>query len=135
MVTAYQRRTRHWRRRDATGEPPFIVVHCVKATRAAPGERNGGDSSVRRQSERALTRHRGTAAMGVVWRAHELGIVRMLASEWSAGEGGIQVSTRCIEGCQHNAPTRLCTRTRAVLHRGLDDVLLAVLARPAKRAT
>jgi hypothetical protein len=119
----------------STGEPPFIVVHCVKATRAAPGERKGGDSSVRRQSERALTRHRGAVAMGVAWRAHKLGVVRMLASGWSAGERGIQVSTRCIEGRQHNAPTRLRTRTRAVLHRGVDSVLSAVSARPAEWAT
>jgi hypothetical protein len=30
-----------------SGWPPFIVVHCVEATRAAQGERTGGDGSTR----------------------------------------------------------------------------------------
>jgi hypothetical protein len=38
-------------RTRCSGWPPFIVVHCVKATRAVPGERKGGDGSVRWQSE------------------------------------------------------------------------------------
>jgi hypothetical protein len=70
--------------------------------------------------------------MGVTWRACELGIVCMPTSRWRARQGGIQVSTQCIEGHQRTASTRLCTRTRAVLHRGLDGVLSAVLARPAE---
>jgi hypothetical protein len=49
------------------------------------------------------------------------------------GEGGIQVSTRCIEGRQCTVPTRLCTCTRAVLRRALDGVLSAVSAQPAER--
>jgi hypothetical protein len=30
-----------------SGWPPFIAVHCIEATWAAPGERKGGDSSTR----------------------------------------------------------------------------------------
>jgi hypothetical protein len=48
--------------------------------------------------------------------------------------GGIQVTTRCIEGREHTAPTRLHTRTWEALRMGLDGVLSAVLARPAERA-
>jgi hypothetical protein len=55
---------RRWRRQDAMGWPPFIVVHCVGATQPAQGERKGGDGSVRRQSQHALARHRVAASMG-----------------------------------------------------------------------
>jgi hypothetical protein len=34
-------------RTRCSGWPPFIVVHCVEATRAASGERKGGDGSAR----------------------------------------------------------------------------------------
>jgi hypothetical protein len=34
-------------RTRCSGWPPFITVHCVEVTRAAPRERKGGDGSVR----------------------------------------------------------------------------------------
>jgi hypothetical protein len=43
-------------RTSRRGWPPFIVVHCVEATWAASGEREGGNGSARR---------RGAAAKGV----------------------------------------------------------------------
>jgi hypothetical protein len=64
------------------GGLPFIAMHCEEETRAAPGERKGGDSSAWRQSERALTQHRGAVAMGVAWRACELDVVHMPTSGW-----------------------------------------------------
>jgi hypothetical protein len=48
--------------------------------------------------------------------------------------GGIQVSTQRIEGRQRTAPTRPCTRTRVVLHRGLDGMLSVMSAQPAEWA-
>jgi hypothetical protein len=64
------------------GGPPIIVVHCVEATRAMPGERKGGDGLAWWQSERVLTWRRGATTKGVAWRACKLGIVRTLASGW-----------------------------------------------------
>jgi hypothetical protein len=62
-----------------------------------------------------------------------LSIRRCWGGERDRG-GGIQVSTRCIEGRQCTAPTRLCTCTQAVLRRALDGVLSVVSAQPAERA-
>jgi hypothetical protein len=47
-------------RTRCSGWPPSVVVHCVEATRAAPGERKGGGGG--RAS--VPTQHRGAAAMG-----------------------------------------------------------------------
>jgi hypothetical protein len=51
-------------RTRCSGWPPFIVVHCIEATRAAPGETKGADSSAQRESERAhvAQRHSGNGS-------------------------------------------------------------------------
>jgi hypothetical protein len=78
--------------------PPFIVVPCVGATRPAQGERKGGDGSARRQSDRLGARSCDVEAQ------------RQRASDGELDRGGIQVSTRRNEGCQHTAPTQLRAR-------------------------
>jgi hypothetical protein len=65
----------------------------------------GGDGLARRQSERALTRHRGAATTGGV-KGMQVGgsFVCMSASGDELGREGIGVAKRCTRVRQHIAP-------------------------------